>query len=62
MAQGTRNSEAIGVETDIQQRLAAAVAAILMGAFLVYGVAFASPDAIHNAAHDSRHAFSFPCH
>ena len=39
-----------------------AVFAILLGVLLVYGVGFASPMAIHNAAHDARHAFTFPCH
>jgi len=39
-----------------------AVFAILLGAVLIYGVGFASPMAIHNAAHDARHAFAFPCH
>ena len=39
-----------------------AVLAILLGAVLVYGVGFASPMALHNAAHDARHAFAFPCH
>ena len=34
----------------------------LLGVFLVFGVGFAEPQAIHNAAHDARHAFSFPCH
>ena len=40
----------------------AAFFAILFGAFLIYGVGFASPMALHNAAHDSRHSFAFPCH
>jgi len=39
-----------------------AVFAILLGVLLVCGVGFASPMAIHNAAHDARHAFTFPCH
>ena len=42
--------------------LVPAVFAILLGVVLVYGVGFASPMAIHNAAHDARHAFAFPCH
>ncbi|MBK1698205.1 CbtB domain-containing protein [Rhodovibrio salinarum] len=44
------------------QILAAAFAAILFGVVLIAGVGFASPTTIHNAAHDSRHAFAFPCH
>jgi cobalt transporter subunit CbtB len=36
--------------------------AILLGSVLVYGVGFASPTTLHNAAHDSRHSFAFPCH
>lgn len=39
-----------------------AVLAILLGVFLVFGTGFAHSDTIHNAAHDSRHSFSFPCH
>ena len=39
-----------------------AVVAFLFGAFLVIGVGFAHSDTIHNAAHDSRHSFAFPCH
>ena len=35
---------------------------LLLGTFLFYGVAFAGPMEIHNAAHDGRHVFSFPCH
>lgn len=46
----------------LQQRLVPAMAAILVGAFLVLGVGFAHPMAIHNATHDARHAFAFPCH
>ena len=39
-----------------------ALAAILLGAFILYGVGFAGADVLHNAAHDSRHAITFPCH
>jgi len=39
-----------------------AVAAALLGFFILFGVAFAGPNVIHNAAHDSRHAHTFPCH
>jgi cobalt transporter subunit CbtB len=39
-----------------------ALTAILFGVFVIYGVGFAGPATIHNAAHDVRHAFAFPCH
>lgn len=39
-----------------------AMAAILFGGFLLWGVGFAHSDMIHEAAHDSRHSFAFPCH
>jgi len=48
---------------DVSSRLfLPATLAILLGAFLVLGAGFAHPDIVHNAAHDTRHAFTFPCH
>jgi len=35
---------------------------LLAALFVLYGVGFAQPELLHNAAHDTRHAFSFPCH
>ncbi|MDP6574351.1 MAG: CbtB domain-containing protein [Rhodospirillales bacterium] len=39
-----------------------AVLAVVFGLFLVWGTGFASPAVLHDAAHDARHAMSFPCH
>jgi cobalt transporter subunit CbtB len=39
-----------------------AFAAAFLGLFLLWGVGFAGPMAIHNAAHDVRHSADFPCH
>ena len=36
--------------------------ACVLGAIVVLGVGFLPMDAIHNAAHDTRHSFAFPCH
>jgi cobalt transporter subunit CbtB len=47
---------------DLASRIVAATAAMLLGTFLLIGVGFAHSDVLHNAAHDSRHTFSFPCH
>ena len=47
---------------ELSQKLAVAVFGGLLGAFMLMGVGFANADLAHNAAHDSRHANSFPCH
>ena len=46
----------------VSQRLIAGVLALFIGFVLVGGVGFASDMAIHNGAHDTRHALGFPCH
>ncbi len=43
-------------------RIAPAALALLIGAFMIVGVGFAQSSTIHNAAHDVRHSFAFPCH
>jgi cobalt transporter subunit CbtB len=48
--------------TESSSAVIPALSAILLGAFLVLGIGFAHSDTIHNAAHDSRHSFAFPCH
>lgn len=40
----------------------AATFAAAFGAFLVFGAGFANSHTLHEAAHDARHAFAFPCH
>jgi len=53
------------VQTDAIDRasvMPAAMAALVLGAVLVFGVGVAQPDVLHNAAHDARHAMAFPCH
>ncbi len=44
------------------EALIAAAIAFSIGAFMVFGVGFAHSDALHNAAHDTRHTLAFPCH
>jgi cobalt transporter subunit CbtB len=39
-----------------------ALLAALLGSFLIVGTGLSHLDALHNAAHDTRHAFAFPCH
>ena len=45
-----------------QQRRIAGLSLLALGAIVILGVGFAAPEAVHNAAHDLRHAVGFPCH
>ena len=42
--------------------LKAAAVALLLGLSLIYAIGFSETDRLHDSAHDSRHALSFPCH
>ncbi len=46
------------------QRITTGVIMLLAGSVLLFAVGFAqgSGNFMHNAAHDSRHAATFPCH
>jgi cobalt transporter subunit CbtB len=39
-----------------------AVLALAFGLLIVYGAGFSYPMVLHNATHDTRHAFGLPCH
>lgn len=43
-------------------KLVAIVCVGLFGLGLVWAAGFANAEALHNAAHDSRHSLAFPCH
>ena len=43
-------------------RVGSAVLAALLGLALIYGAGLANSTTLHNAAHDTRHAITFPCH
>ncbi len=53
----TTRSSSVTLSTGLQL-----ASAIILGVVLLYGVGFASADVAHNAMHDSRHTFAFPCH
>ena len=40
----------------------AAVTAVLLGLAVVWAAGFANASALHDATHDTRHAFGLPCH
>ena len=59
----TRIASALpNIATELSGRLGRAALLAVVGATLVFVTGFAQPNLLHNAAHDSRHAFATPCH
>lgn len=56
----------IAAPTDVSIRPIAArlpaLALLVFGLVMLYGVGFTTLGVVHNAAHDTRHAAGFPCH
>ena len=46
----------------VSKRKLAALLAAALGLVIVFAAGLAPSEAVHNAAHDTRHSFSFPCH
>lgn len=44
------------------QVVTSALAVAALGITLLWGVGFSHIEAVHNAAHDTRHSNGFPCH
>ena len=56
-----RQWDAPADRTAENRKLAALFAAVL-GVVIVFAAGFALGETVHNAAHDTRHSFAFPCH
>ena len=61
---GTSSSPFTTDAVVLTRRITAAVLLILSGLVLIFTVGFAQGPGgfLHNAAHDTRHAATFPCH
>ncbi|MGB8817321.1 MAG: CbtB-domain containing protein [Rhizobiaceae bacterium] len=49
-------------QTRVSERAKAAFLALFLGAFFVWGAGLANSAVLHDAAHDTRHSYGFPCH
>jgi cobalt transporter subunit CbtB len=58
----TTTTAPVASATDRSDALRAAAVALLLGLGLIFLTGFAYPEVLHNAAHDTRHGLSFPCH
>jgi cobalt transporter subunit CbtB len=57
------SSTALSTKTSKRaEAVTGAVMAAFLGLVMVWGVGFSHIEAVHNAAHDTRHANAFPCH
>ncbi len=56
------NTISTQVSLSVSTRLIVAIVTLLLGFTLVAGIGFANDMAVHNGAHDTRHAIGFPCH
>ncbi|MBC7576883.1 MAG: CbtB-domain containing protein [Tardiphaga sp.] len=59
--QQTQAAQLPAIATD-SSAIVQAVMAMALGLFIVGVVGFSHISAVHNAAHDVRHANAFPCH
>ncbi len=50
------------VQSTRREATRVALTAAALGLLIVWAVGFSPVGAVHNAAHDTRHAFAFPCH
>ncbi|NWL80036.1 cobalt transporter [Pseudomonas taiwanensis] len=55
-------SHSAASSSTLAQRLVLAIGTSLLGLSLVYFAGFSHVEAVHNAAHDTRHSAAFPCH
>ncbi len=62
MSDVAQHSHLSTTATRTSDRRLAALFAVALGLTIVVGAGFAPVDAVHNAAHDTRHAFAMPCH
>jgi cobalt transporter subunit CbtB len=55
-------TESISLTDRIGARTVAGLMALVIGSILVFGVGLANSQTLHDAAHDTRHTYGFPCH
>ena len=56
------NAAVLSRSDALKDRILPSLLAGALGLALIYGAGFAQTPQLHNAAHDSRHSASFPCH
>ena len=58
----TVKTASLSLTDRIGARTVAGLMALVIGSILVFGVGLANSQTLHDAAHDTRHSYGFPCH
>ena len=58
----TTISKSTNIPKIVAKEKIAALVSILLGSAFIFIIGFSHIEAVHNAAHDTRHSASFPCH
>ncbi len=53
-----QQTQSVSTDSTLLQQLSV----LAFGAFILFMVGFSPLEVAHNAAHDTRHSFAFPCH
>ena len=62
MSTASPNQPVLDATTPTAERKLSAFFAVMLGLVIVFAAGFAPSETVHNAAHDTRHSFAFPCH
>ena len=52
----------ISISRSLSQRAMAGMVCLFIGSGMIFTIGLSQVSAVHNAAHDTRHAIGFPCH
>jgi len=55
-------TKTISISQSLSQRVQAGLVCVFIGASMIFTIGLSQVSAVHNAAHDTRHAIGFPCH
>ena len=55
-------TKTISISRSISQRGLAGLVCVFIGSAMIFTIGLSQVSAVHNAAHDTRHAIGFPCH
>ena len=55
-------TKTISIAHSVSQRVIAGLICLTLGSGMIFTIGLSHISAVHNAAHDTRHAIGFPCH